>query len=151
MIRKRSAEVFFMFAFACIALLCIAAKPVSKTVTLRGYRVAQGINTPQAIRNIGLEVDSVMFREDVTRVYGRITGPHNTSARIDRIELRNGNETYVSNDIDGFEYTRAFQWEEDGALPVEIDFAPIVSRPSIFLINAQTPKGVCTWSVTKTR
>lgn len=136
-------------AMTIVATGAFAAGQGEKTVVMRGYKVAYGINTPAPVKAIGLEVDSVMFRDDVTRVYGKITGPHNTSARIDRIVLTHGKERYVSNDIDGFDYERAFQWEEDGSIPVEIDFAPIKSRPEIFVISAETPRGTCLWSVAK--
>lgn len=131
------------------AAAAFAAGQGEKTVVMRGYKVTPGINTPATVARIGLEVDSVMFRNDVTRVFGKLTGPHNTSARIDRIVLTHGKEKYVSNNIDGFDYERAFQWEEDGSIPVEIDFAPIKSRPEMFVIGAETPRGNCIWSVAK--
>lgn len=142
-------EIIAAITAAAATLSMSAATPGD--VMMRGYRVSQGSNTPAAVKSIGLEIDSISFRKDLTRVYGKITGPHNRSAQIDKIELRSGTNKYESNDIDGFDYQRAFQWEEDGSIPVEIDFPAIASRPSLFTIIAATPKGTCMWSVAKRR
>lgn len=135
---------------AAISLTAFAAGPPSKFVMLRGYRVAQAFNSPMGVRSMGLEIDSIMFRDDVTRLYGKITGPRNTSMRIDKILMTAAGKKTESNDIDGFDYTRAFQWEEDGVIPVEIDFAPMTERSAgSFVLSATTPKGIANWTVIK--
>lgn len=143
-------KVLVTLTCATIAVAALAVTPPAKFVMLRGYRVAQAINSPMGVRSMGLEIDSIMFRVDVTRVYGKLTGPHNTSMRIDKIVMTAAGKNTESNDIDGFDYTRAFQWEEDGVIPVEIDFAPMKERStSSFVLSATTPKGIANWTVTK--
>lgn len=67
-------------------------------------------------------VDSIDFRKDLTRVYGKLSGHPHTSQRIDRAALLTGKSTHEATDIDGVDFKRYFQWEEDGIIPVEIDF-----------------------------
>ncbi len=88
-----------------------------------------GVNMP-----FTLSVDSIEMRSDVARIYGHIYGTPNTSARIDGFFIKPDARAVPlgtkiveeeATDIDGFEFTHRFQWEEDGDIPVEIDFNPI--------------------------
>lgn len=99
-----------------------------------------------------LVVDSIMFRSDVTRVYGRLTGIPHTSARIDGFTItadptgRRGQTR--ATDIDGFDFERRFQWEDSGSFPVEIDF-PAMTPENNLLIDALFPGGKKSWRVTR--
>ncbi|MDE5839013.1 MAG: hypothetical protein K2H39_08160 [Paramuribaculum sp.] len=88
--------------------------------------------------------DSVDFRADLTRVYGKLTGTPHTSHRIDAVKLQTGG--LAATDIDGVDFKRWFQWEDDGAIPVEIDFPPMKERSSI-VIEAITPRGTAIWTI----
>ncbi len=71
---------------------------------------------------LAVVVDSVDFRSDLTRVYGKIVGTPHTSGRVDAASLLSGKRSWQGTDIDGVDFKRYFQWEDDGQIPVEIDF-----------------------------
>ncbi|MCM1356624.1 MAG: hypothetical protein NC212_09510 [Staphylococcus sp.] len=73
-------------------------------------------------------VDSIDYRQDLTRVYGAVKGRPHTSNRIDDVKYVGAGGTLETTDIDGVDYKRYFQWEEDGEIPVEIDFP--ATKPS---------------------
>lgn len=87
-----------------------------------------------------VEVDSVAFRPDVTRVYCRAMGRPNTSMRIDSVSVANARKPLMADDVDPIEFGRAFQWEEEGILPLEIDFAPL--KRGKLVLKFFTPYGV---------
>lgn len=91
--------------------------------------------------------DSVDFRPDLTRVYGRLSGRPHTSNRIDFIYVRPASGTQgESTDIDGVDMKRWFQWEDDGIIPVEIDF-PAMSPQSGMVITVEGPRGESVWKL----
>lgn len=95
-----------------------------------------------------LVADSVMFRNDVTRLYGKLKGLPHTSGRIDTLTLTTPDgRTVVSSDIDGVDMKRWFQWEDDGLIPVEIDFPPM-KRPAQATVVVTGPRGGSEWKIT---
>lgn len=71
-------------------------------------------------------VDSIDCRKDLTRVYGRVQGRPHTSMRIDAISmLVPGAVLKECTDIDGVDFNRWFQWEDDGVILLELDFGPV--------------------------
>lgn len=88
--------------------------------------------------------DSVDFRSDLTRVYGKLKGAPHTSHRIDGVKLQSSG--VPATDIDGVDIKRWFQWEEDGEIPVEIDFPPMKERSSL-IIEAATPRETAIWTI----
>ena len=98
---------------------------------------------------VTLMVDSIDYRTDLTRVYGRIIGRPNTAQRIDTLTLSLPKwvKPMVADDIDGIDFRRWFQWEETGEIPLEIDFGPMKSHPATMLLRAVTPKGAVVWTV----
>lgn len=93
-------------------------------------------------------VDSVDFRKDLTRVYGKLKGAPHTSHRIDNMNMRLMDGTVMPcADIDGVDMQRWFQWEDDGLIPVEIDFGTITKIPDTFIIVTSGPKGECQWPI----
>lgn len=69
-------------------------------------------------------VDSIDFRKSLTRVYGRLTGRPHTSGRIDGATLVTDRGSLTATDIDGVDFERYYQFEDDGTIPLEIDFTP---------------------------
>ncbi|MDE6089289.1 MAG: hypothetical protein K2G41_01175 [Duncaniella sp.] len=67
-------------------------------------------------------VDSIDYRPDLTRVYGRVQGRPHTSARIDEVQYVGNSASWKATDIDGVDFRRYFQWEDEGEIPLEIDF-----------------------------
>lgn len=55
-----------------------------------------------------------------------ISTPH-TSSRIDSVSLENCTKRFIASDIDGVDFKRYFQWEDEGEIYVEVDF-PIQSK-----------------------
>lgn len=97
-------------------------------------------------------VDSIDFRKDLTRVYCHISGRPHTSNRIDRVSMTVNGRLLECSDIDGVDFNRYFQWEDDGTIPLELDFGP-VKKASQGELRLTTPRGETLtkwWSVTKT-
>lgn len=101
-------------------LLAVMAIAVNASVAVGAAGAVPGA----AGSNMAVEVDSVMFRSDVTRVYCRILGRPHTSQRIDCASLVVNDTELNSTDIDGVDFERYFQWEDKGVIPLEIDFDP---------------------------
>lgn len=115
---------------------------------------APGVNMPYTIT-----IDSIDFRSDLARVYGHLLGTPNTSSRIDGFIIQPdpkavapGTKTdeQKATDIDGFEFTHRFQWEEDGDLPIEIDF-PKLPEANAYLLRIAYPGGWYGVNLRKTR
>lgn len=87
--------------------------------------------TPQTCREVAQTpvatavIDSIERRDDLTRVYVRYIGRPHTSDRIDGVTLSVGRTRYYGEDIDGVDFRRYFQWEDEGVIPLEIDFGPM--------------------------
>lgn len=130
-----------------LAMILSAAALVScaSARTVKDYTTS---GQPTANRLI-LTVDSIDFRKDLTRMYGKITGRPNTSDRFDRITLVKPDGVMVeSTDIDGVDMERWFQWEEDGRINLEIDF-PAMKATDKLIINTFSPKGDGNWTVSR--
>lgn len=61
-------------------------------------------------------------RDGVTRISCTLLGNPHTSQRVDSCTLVVKGEAFGSLDIDGVDFKRYFQWEDDGQIPVEVDF-----------------------------
>lgn len=135
-----------------VAAAAVAAGVVLSAVTAmagsRGAMIRNLSSEPgEAARKAGwtLRVDSVMTRDDVTRLYATLLGPANRAGRIDSVSAAGHEAT----DIDGVDFKRWFQWEEDGVVSLEIDFPPSF-RPvarSPWSISAATDRGKLVWNV----
>lgn len=93
-------------------------------------------------------VDSIDYRTDLTRVYGRVKGRPHTSSRIDEVQYIGGGTALKSNDIDGVDFRRYFQWEENGEIPLEIDFPATKPDAGVQLLFT-TPRGQSTTTAKK--
>lgn len=99
---------------------------------------------------LGFKVDSIDYRKDLTRVYGRLMGRPHTSARIDGATMTVGSSPVKEcTDIDGVDFNRYFQWEDGGEINVELDFAPVKPAQRGQMIFA-TPRGKAVTSWQKT-
>ncbi|MCH5346857.1 MAG: hypothetical protein J1E63_07085 [Muribaculaceae bacterium] len=125
-------------AITLVAVLTVNAKKVT------GYTTDNAINTPLA-----LVVNAVDFRPDGTRVYGTLIGQPHTSNRIDEATLQVGNAVNAATDIDGVDFKRYFQWEDEGIIDVEIDFPALKKQPAQFIIKLTCPRGVSEVKVKK--
>ncbi|MBD5344973.1 MAG: hypothetical protein HDR90_08335 [Bacteroides sp.] len=118
-------NVILRLALAVAALVAVACTAHSRVV--RGYVSAPaGASEP-----IAFTVDSIDFRKDLTRVYGRLTGAPHTSNRIDDATLYTPAGAFEATDIDGVDFRRYFQWEDDGEIAIEIDFPRVKSVKTV--------------------
>lgn len=89
---------------------------------------------------LAVSVDSIDFRKDLTRVYGKLVGRPHTSNRVDAATLLAGKSSVNADDIDGVDFKRYFQWEDEGEIIVEIDF-PAMKRFNAARLVLVTPRG----------
>ncbi len=129
--------VIFIFAI----LFLIIAVSVANARVEKNYKNA-------AADHVNLIIDSIDFREDLTRLYGRMIGRPHTSQKINRMEMRVGNEAFKAEDIDGVDFERWFQWEDDGVISIEVDFKAMKPVKSGTLI-IETARGVDTSKFSK--
>lgn len=122
-----------------IAAFCMLFAASAGSKTVRKYSTS-------CTGPLTMVCDSIDYRADLTRVYGRLTGRPHTSNRIDGLVLVSGGNTFVSTDIDGVDMKRWFQWEDDGSILVEIDFAPMSPRIEM-VVKAAGPHGESQWKI----
>lgn len=111
-----------VMAMSVMALTCLAGACGSTS----------GVSAPKSVKYssttdpvLAVVVDSVDYRTDLTRVYGKLVGRPHTSGRVDGATFLSGKISRSATDIDGVDFKRYFQWEDDGVIPVEIDFPPL--------------------------
>ena len=122
--------VIFIFAI----LFLVIAVSVANARVEKNYK-----NT--AADHVNLIIDSIDFREDLTRLYGRMIGVPHTSQKINRMEMKVGSSVFNAEDIDGVDFVRWFQWEDDGVISIEVDFKAMQPVKSGTLI-IETARGV---------
>lgn len=115
-------------AFLVIAVFAAQAR------TERNYRLS-------AAKHLTLTIDSISYRTSLTRVYGKFVGRPHTSQKLHGMTIELNGKSYEANDIDGVDFDRWFQWEDDGIIPVEIDFPRTPSLNNATLVIS-TEKGV---------
>ncbi len=120
---------FFIIAMICLMATAFLAR-ANKEYTYKST----------AAEHLTLVVDSVDFRKDITRIYGRFIGRPHTSQRVDSMTMNIGGRKMSATDIDGVDFNRWFQWEDNGVIDVEIDFPPMTLFESATL-NIFTPRG----------
>lgn len=109
-----------------------------------GVAIAQrreNISSRSVRNDMKITVDSVMFRNDVSRIYCRLTGTPHTSQRIDAATLHDGTIELEAIDIDPIYFTRSFQWEDEPDMNIEIDFPALTPAPEKFTLTVKTPRG----------
>ncbi len=100
---------------------------------------------------IGFKIEKIDYRDDLTRVYGFLIGKPHTSGRIDEmIFVASTGEKLDATDIDGIDMKRWFQWEDDNAIYVEIDFPPMKIQ-SEFTIMLSGPKVPSKWTIIQSK
>lgn len=101
-------------------------------------RVIRRVNytcTPQGV----IRIDSIDYRKTLTRVYCHVIGRPHTSMRFDKIS--------GCTDIDGVDFHRWFQFEDNGNIALELDFNPFHNQTFNFVIT--TPQKNITIIVNK--
>lgn len=103
-------------------------------------KVTRNWNSSSPDNLLTLIVDSIDFTPDYTRVYGKLAGRPHTSGRIDASAITVKGKVMEGTDIDGVDFKRYFQWEDDGFIPVELDF-PAMKPFGKGFITLDTPRG----------
>lgn len=120
---------------------------IAAVVFAVGAKVVRTTSTTDPV--LAVTVDSIDFRTDLTRVYGKLVGRPHTSHRVDEATLLTGKTSFKADDIDGVDFKRYFQWEDEGEILIEIDF-PKMKRFNAAQLILVTPRGESVTSV-KTR
>lgn len=104
-----------------VALMGAAMSCMSHVATGQTCCVSKG---QQSSALFGFEITAwdEITDDGVLRIGGILAGIPHTSCRIDRITLACGDKKVVAVDIDGIDFERYFQWEDDGEIHIEIDF-----------------------------
>lgn len=124
-----------------IVMIISAFATEGKTITRTDYRCTGSDG------QIGFTVSKIEFRSDLTRIYGTLDGRPHTAARIDAMSLSLPNGKILqSTDIDGVDFKRYFQWEDEEKIEVEIDF-PAIKAPAAMTISLSCPTGPCIWEI----
>ena len=82
--------------------------------------------------------------DGVSRVSCTLWGVPHTSSRIDSVTAVIKGRTYKATDIDGVDFGRYFQWEDEKDLPVEVDIKRHTQFGTTDTIKFHTVHGVYT-------
>lgn len=127
-------------------LLSLIYLPLSLSTSIWADIVKNYGSTSDSI--ITVDIDSIDFRQDLTRVYCRLCGAPHTSGRIDEASIYVDKSRYRSADVDGVDFRRYFQWEDNGVIPIEIDF-PAMPQFEKARISLSTPRGESITDITR--
>lgn len=85
---------------------------------------------PPAKTEIDFVVTAIdrLVEDGIVRIEGTLSGKPHTAQRIDSIVLLDDGRAIEATDIDGIDFKRYFQWEDDGEIHLEIDFPAIDGR-----------------------
>lgn len=109
--------------------MCLSCASTAFGKTIRRVRYAVD---PTKI----LVIDSVDYRKDLTRVYGKLMGRKYAPIKIISISR--------ATDIDGLDFNRWSQLEDNGRLPIEIDFPPLSYKKGFnFVIHTASGNFTC--------
>ena len=108
-----------------------------------GQMVCGKIAPAATTSSLMFQPTDVVYKADdgIVRIKGKLVGRPHTSDRIDGASLTINGRKYAATDIDGVDFERYFQWEDDGVIPIEIDFElpkgklPKVSSKSILTLK----------------
>lgn len=89
-------------------------------------------------------VDSILLRDTLSRLYITLKQPpHTTLTLHDDWEIQDslGNFTVRIKDVDGVDFNRIFQFDDDSTVAVEMDFPPLPASCSEFDLIGNKPSG----------
>ena len=131
----------WIFGLAVMFLLVTAFVSYARSERKPRYSLSDG-------QHLTLVIDSIDYRADLTRMYGKFVGRPHIFFFFLSITLHNGSRSYAATDIDGVVFDRWFQWEEDGVIAVEIDFdkMPEIKTGRLVIV---TPRGTDSCTMTK--
>lgn len=119
-----------------IALL-LAAPSILATFYSLGQSVSKLSHT------FNLSITSVTEKTDdgIIRYGAALTGLPHTAMRIDSITVKDDYGRVKATDIDGIDFQRWFQWEDDGRIDIEIDIPRTrIAKGAVLVLY--TPRGI---------
>ena len=125
-----------------IIALIITAVAMGNTVSAK---IERGYECHTTENGLMLHIDSIDYRKEVTRVFGRLLGQPHTSNRVDAVKL----DGIHCCDMEGVDFNRYFQWEDDRQIAVELDFPPTKKPYASGNIQIMTPRGESTIKFTR--
>lgn len=104
---------YILVAFVTIVSLSVSAQlPVSRNKLIQPkHKVVAQVKNVNNTNSDG-----------VSRIEVYLLSTPSTSSRIDSVTLVNNNRRFTASDIDGVDFNRYFQWEDNGEILVEVDF-----------------------------
>ncbi len=94
--------------------------------------------------DINIIPDKVTKTDEGVRISLCLVGIPHTSQRIDSVDLRIGKQVYPANDIDGVDFKRYFQFEDEGVQTIEVNFPFKGVVPKTATLDFHTVKGIIT-------
>lgn len=91
--------------------------------------------------DINIIPDKVTKTDDGIRIALCLIGIPHTSQRIDSVDLVIGEKKYAATDIDGVDFERYFQFEDEGVLTIEVDFPFKGALPKTATLDFHTVNG----------
>lgn len=114
-----------IIAIICAAIACISSSKMSAFCTIIQNTDKNGPTLSTSNNStLYFQPTSVVYKQDdgIIRLKGNLVGRPHTSNRIDGASLTINNIDYQAVDIDGIDFKRYFQWDDEGLIPLEIDF-----------------------------
>ena len=115
------------------------------TFLMAGVMTASPIETYAQANPIDASIniipDKTVKTEQGVRINVCVVGIPHTSQRIDGVDLVMGSKIIKASDIDGIDFERYFQFEDDGVIVLEIDFPFQGVIPKTAVLNFHTVKG----------
>ena len=114
-----------------------------------GYTCGPADNKPRHYMKVTVEKVDNANSDGVSRVSCSLIGVPHTSSRVDSVTAVIGGRTIKATDIDGVDFMRYFQWEDEGVVTVDVDLAKTRSFLSGDSIKFHTVHGTYTAPLTK--
>ncbi len=116
-----------------------AAALTATTAAVLPQGVSAQVNQLEA--DINIIPDKVTKTDEGIRISLCLIGIPHTSQRIDSIDLKVGKRIVPANDIDGIDFKRYFQFEDEGVVTVDVDFPFTGALPKDATLKFHTAKG----------
>lgn len=120
-----------------------ALKTIKRIMIVAIVAVASTFGVVAQTSNPGFNVipDKSIATDDGIHITLCLVGIPSTSQRIDGIDLVDGTNVIPAADIDGIDFKRYFQFEDEGVQVVEVDFPYKGTLPKTATLVFHTEKG----------
>ncbi len=117
---------------------------ISLQVFATTYNCGQRPQNQRHIMQVTVDKIDNTNSDGVSRVSCTLWGVPHTSSRIDSVTAVIKGRTYKATDIDGVDFGRYFQWEDEKDFPVEVDIKRHTQFGATDTIKFHTVHGVYT-------